>query len=210
MKREVPIALAFVVGVLLTFSFFFTSKPLSQASSMVENWGVLVAAFALGLASVNLIQIHLRRISRSKAADLDWLYSGALIVSMVGIAILGIVKGPTYKTYQFWFDALFVPGQATVYAMTGFFIASAAYRAFRIRNIEAAILLVSAAVLMLANVPVGQMMYSGMPKLGDWLMNIPNLAGQRGMMIGAGIGGIASGLRVLLGIEKSYLGGSSS
>lgn len=210
MKREVPIALAFVVGVLLIASFFFTSKPLTQVSATVEGWGVIVAAFALGLASVNLIQIHVRRIARSKFADLDWLYSGSLVVSMIGIAILGIVKGPTYKTYQFWFDALFVPGQATVYAMTGFFIASAAYRAFRIRNVEAAILLVSAAILMLANVPVGQAIYSGMPKLGDWLMNIPNLAGQRGMMIGAGIGAIASGLRVLLGIEKSYLGGSSS
>ncbi len=208
MKRELPIGVAFVVGLLMCASFFFTYKPLSQASSTVENWGVIVAAFALGLASVNLIQVHLRRISRGKG--LDWLYSGSLIVSMLGIAVLGIVKGPTFKTYQFWFDALFVPGQATVYAMTGFFIASAAYRAFRIRNVEAAILLASAAVLMLANVPIGQMMWRGFPKAGEWLMNIPNLAGQRGMMIGAGIGGIASGLRVLLGIEKSYLGGSSS
>lgn len=210
MKRELPIAIAFVVGALLTLSFFFTNKAVSQASSMVENWGVIVSAFALGLASVNLIQIHMKQIARSRGKGLTWLYSGSLIVSMLFIAILGILKGPTYKTYQFWFDALFVPGQATVYAMTGFFIASAAYRAFRIRNVEAAILLVSAAILMMANVPVGQMIYSGFPKMGDWLMNIPNLAGQRGMMIGAGIGGIASGLRVLLGVEKSYLGGSSS
>lgn len=208
MKRELPIAIAFMVGLLMCASFFFSYKPLSQASSMVENWGVIVAAFALGLASVNLVQIHLRRIMRG--TGLDWLYSGSLIFSMLGMAILGIIKGPTYKTYQFWFDALFVPGQATVYAMTGFFIASAAYRAFRVRNIEAAILLVSAAILMLANVPIGQMMWKRMPEIGSWLMNVPNLAGQRGMMIGAGIGGIASGLRVLLGIEKSYLGGSSS
>lgn len=208
MKREIPIAVAFLVGLVMITSFFFTSKPLTKAATTVENWGVIIAAFALGLASVNLIQIHLRRIRRGKG--LDWLYSGSLIVSMIGIAILGIAKGPTFKTYQFWFDALFVPGQATVYAMTGFFIASAAYRAFRVRNAEAAILLASAAVLMLANVPVGEKIWSGFPALGRWLMDIPNLAGQRGMMIGAGIGGIASGLRVLLGIEKSYLGGSSS
>jgi len=189
-------------------SFFFSYKPLSQAAQTAENWGVIISAFALGLASVNLIQVHAKRISKSKG--LDWLYSGSLIVSMIGIAILGIIKGPTYKGYQFWFDALFVPGQATVYAMTGFFIASAAYRAFRIRNLEGAILLMSAAILMLANVPVGERMWSQLPTVGNWLMDIPNLAGQRGMLIGAGIGGIASGLRVLLGIERSYLGGSSS
>ena len=208
MKRELPIAVAFVVGLLMIVSFFFTSKPLSNAAEIVQDWGVIVSAFALGLASVNLIQIHAKKIARGKG--LDWLYSGSLIVSMIGMALLGIIKGPTYKAYQFWFDALFVPGQATVYAMTGFFIASAAYRAFRVRNVDAAILLVSAAILMLANVPVGERLWSQLPAVGNWLMDIPNLAGQRGMLIGAGIGGIASGLRVLLGIERSYLGGSSS
>ncbi|MGI6164010.1 MAG: hypothetical protein ACOYEQ_08825 [Bacillota bacterium] len=208
MRRELPIALAFAVGVLMIVSFFFPSQPLIQAAKSVENWGVIIAAFALGLASVNLIQIHAKKITRGKG--LDWLYSGALIFSMIGVALLGMIKGPTDKTYQFWFDALFVPGQATVYAMTGFFIASAAYRAFRVRNLDAAILLVSAAILMLGNVPIGKKIWSQFPTIGNWLMDVPNLAGQRGMLIGAGIGGIASGLRVLLGIEKSYLGGSSS
>ncbi len=63
---------------------------------------------------------------------------------------------------------------------------------------------------MLGNVPIGEKIWSQFPTIGNWLMDVPNLAGQRGMLIGAGIGGIASGLRVLLGIEKSYLGGSSS
>lgn len=208
MRRELPIAIAFVVGVLMIISFFFTSESLTQAAQTIQNWGVIVAAFALGLASVNLIRIHVRKISRGNA--LDWLYSGSLVVSMIGIAILGIIKGPTYPGYKFWFNALFVPGQATVYAMTGFFIASAAYRAFRVRNVDAAILLVTAGIVMLGNVPVGEALWSQFPTVKNWFMNIPNLAGQRGMLIGAGIGGIASGLRVLLGIERSYLGGSSS
>ena len=63
---------------------------------------------------------------------------------------------------------------------------------------------------MLANVPVGEKIWSQFPAMGEWLMNVPNLAGQRGMLIGAGIGGIASGIRVLLGIERTYLGGSGS
>ncbi len=208
MRRELPIAVAFIVGMLMIVSFFFTSEPLLEAAKTVQNWGVIIAAFALGLASVNLVQIHAKKITRGKG--LDWLYSGSLIFSMVGMALLGIIKGPTHTTYQFWFDALFVPGQSTVYAMTGFFIASAAYRAFRVRNLDAAILLISAAILMLGNVPIGERIWRQFPVISSWLMDIPNLAGQRGMLIGAGIGGIASGLRVLLGIEKSYLGGSSS
>lgn len=198
----------FLTGLLIITAFFFTSKPLSQASKTIQSWGVIVSAFALGIAAVNLIQVHVKKIARSK--EMDWLYSGALLVALAGMALLGVIKGPANKTYMFWFDALFNPGQATVYAMTGFYIASAAFRAFRIRSIEAAILLVSAAFVMLGNVSVGEAMWKGFPVVGKWLMDVPNLAGQRGMMIGAGIGGIAGGLRVLLGIEKSYLGGSGS
>jgi len=157
---------------------------------------------------VNLIQVHTRKIARE--GGMNWLYSGSLIVALAFMAILGIAKGPTNKIYQFSFNALFTPGQATVYAMTGFYIASAAFRAFRVRNVEAGILLVSAALVMLGNVSVGEAMWAGFPEVGRWLMDIPNLAGQRGMMIGAGIGAIAGGLRVLLGIERSYLGSSGS
>ncbi len=209
MRREVPIAVTFITGVLIVLGFFFTYRPLATASQTIQNWGVIISAFALGIASVNLIQVHIRKIARNQQ-KLDWLYSGALLVALAGMAILGIAKGPTYKTYTFWFDALFTPGQATVYAMTGFYIASAAFRAFRVRNVEAAILLVSAALVMLGNVSVGEAMWKQFPAINKWLMDVPNLAGQRGMMIGAGIGGIAGGLRVLLGIEKSYLGGAGS
>lgn len=208
MRRELPIAATFVTGLLVILAFFVDYKPLGKISTSLQDWGVIISAFALGIASVNLLQIHFRKIARE--GGLNWLYSGALILSLIGMAALGIAKGPTHKTYQFWFNALFTPGQATVYAMTGFYIASAAFRAFRVRNVEAAILLVSAALVMLGNVSVGEALWAGFPKVGSWLMDIPNLAGQRGMMIGAGIGGIAGGLRVLLGIEKSYLGGSGS
>lgn len=208
MRRELPVAVTFITGLLIILAFFVDYKPLARVSSSLQDWGVIISAFALGIASVNLLQVHVRKISRE--GGLNWLYSGALILSLIGMAALGIAKGPTHKTYQFWFNALFTPGQATVYAMTGFYISSAAFRAFRVRNVEAAILLISAALVMLGNISVGEAIWSGFPRVGSWLMDVPNLAGQRGMMIGAGIGGIAGGLRVLLGIEKSYLGSSGS
>jgi len=62
MKRELPMILAFVVGLLMIVSFFFSSEPLVRAANTVQNWGVIIAAFALGLASINLIQIHAKRI----------------------------------------------------------------------------------------------------------------------------------------------------
>ncbi len=38
-------------------------------------------------------------------------------------------------------------------------------------------------------------------------MDYPNLAAQRGIMLGISLGGISQSLRILFGIERSYLGG---
>jgi hypothetical protein len=207
MRSEVPIAVSFIVGFLLVGDFFLNIKPLQDFAKEIQNWGIIVAAFALGLASFNLLRIHGNHIIRKNDS---WPYSAALIVTLVGMAGLGVAQSANHPTYKFWFDNLFSPCQATVYAMTGFYISSAAYRAFRIRTVEASVLLISAAIVMLGRAPVGELMFKGFPDWANWLVNVVNMAGQRGMMIGAGIGAIASGLRVLLGIERGHMGVGSS
>jgi hypothetical protein len=44
------------------------------------------------------------------------------------------------------------------------------------------------------------------PNLANWIMGVPNLAGQRAIMIGIALGVISMCLRVILGIERTYLG----
>ena len=106
-----------------------------------------------------------------------------------------------------------VPLNASMVALLAFYIASAAFRAFRARNLEATVLLIAACIVMFARVPIGEafwMLIFGDGKLGqfqNWIMNVPNVAGRRAIFIGAALGAVATGLRVILGIERSHLGG---
>jgi len=104
------------------------------------------------------------------------------------------------------YDHVFAPCNATMFALLAFFIASAAFRAFRARNVEAALLLGAAILIMLGRAPIGRAISDALPEISDWILDIPNNAGRRAIMMGAALGAIATGLRVILGLERSHLG----
>ncbi len=100
-----------------------------------------------------------------------------------------------------------VPMQSTMFSLLAFFVASASFRAFKARNLEAALLLVTAFIVMLGRVPLGAKVYSHLPELVEWIMMYPNLAAQRGIGLGVGLGIIGTSLKIILGIERGWLGG---
>lgn len=114
--------------------------------------------------------------------------------------------GPSGRVYVWIYDHVFAPCNSTMFALLAFFVASAAFRAFRARNAEAALLLVSAIIILVARAPIGRSISPMLPEFSDWILDIPNNAGRRAIMMGAAIGAIATGLRVILGLERSHLG----
>lgn len=123
------------------------------------------------------------------------------------------------NTYYRWvFYSFFTPLSATMFALLAFFVASASYRAFKIRNAEATVLLLSGIFIMLGRVPLGAYLtawtqkipwlsWLHLPVIQEWLYQYPNAAGARAIMIGIGLGIVGTSLRVILGIEKSFMGG---
>jgi hypothetical protein len=114
--------------------------------------------------------------------------------------------GKSGRVYLWFYDHVFDPCNSTMFALLAFFIASAAFRAFRARNTEAALLLGAAILVMIGRAPVGGYISDFFPDLASWILDIPNNAGRRAIMMGAALGGIVTGLRVILGIERSHLG----
>jgi len=211
MKKEVPLAIIFTLAVLYIVANYFTGNvALNSLKSSLDQWYLAVEAWIIAIGMVNLAQIHGRRMAQKKEG---WFYSGWLIVCMFGmlLASLFVFKNASHAGWQFMYNQLIAPMNATVYATLVFYIGSAAYRSFRMRSLEAGILLVVAVVMMLGRVPLGAMLLRGnttFATAADWLLTVPNAAGMRGIQIGACLGGLATALRIMLGIERNWIGGT--
>lgn len=136
------------------------------------------------------------------------LKSNHIFIHQGGIGFLSLFY--LYGGFQFSYMWIYTALGSTMFSILAFFVASAAYRAFKARTLEATLLLLSAFIVMLGRVTFGEMIANisgiNVPEITDWLMNYPNTAGQKAIMIGIALGLISTSLRVILGIEKSYLG----
>jgi hypothetical protein len=114
--------------------------------------------------------------------------------------------GKEGRPFVWLYDHVFAPCNATMFALLAFFVASAAFRAFRARNVEAGLLLGGAILVMLGRVPIGRLISETLPSIAQWILDVPNNGSRRAIMMGAAIGAITTGMRILLGIERSHIG----
>ncbi|MGQ9661852.1 MAG: hypothetical protein ACUVWX_05865 [Kiritimatiellia bacterium] len=133
------------------------------------------------------------------------------VTDQMPIGFLGPLEPRTRlkeKDLTTWlYEAVQRPASATQYSLLGFFICSAAYRTFRAKTPLAAVLLVSALIVMLGQVPISALLWDKIPVLSGWLLDIPNMAVKRAILFGICVGSVGTSLRVMFGIERSYMGG---
>lgn len=185
---------------------FMIPHPISrQFGSTVNKWYIVLAAFALVLAIGNLIRHHSTKIRRKKT---NWQYSIVTLSGMVAMSIIGFAGGiDPDSLYQTIYLNVLAPLGSTMFALLAYYMASAAYRSFRARSLEATLLLAAAFIVMIGFMPFGQYISPRLPAFAEWIMKVPNMASQRGIMFGVAFGSIATALKIILGIERSWLGG---
>lgn len=209
--RIIATVVAISSGILVLAGYFVESLPsyfvesLRGISTLFLDWAAIVIAFSLLLGLFTLLRVHLNKVLKKEPGRI---YSIVLISSVVLTLIAGVVYGgPNSAVGQGIFIHILRPLEATIFAMMVFFIASAAYRAFRIKNFETFLFVAFAIIVLLGQVPAGYQLWADFPLIKEWVMAVPILAGTRGILLGVALGTIATAIRILLGADRPYADG---
>jgi len=214
LKRELPLFVTAVIGLFMILSFFVPHQLVSVPADFLQQCAVIVVAFGYVLGGANVLRVNFDGIYKKQPG---WIYKIVLVVSLLATVVIGAVEGPGFLNpgmrSKWIYDHIYSNMTATMFALLAFFIASAAFRAFRIRTTEAALLAIAALIVMLGRVPLSNALTEWLPEgvrlqvVQEWIMEVPQNAAKRAILMGAALGVMATGLRVILGIERSYLSG---
>ncbi len=210
LRRQLPLVITFVTGIMFAMQYY-VPHPLSEAAlTTVTNWLQIIGLFALVLGITSLFHIHAVKIRRQEAG---WgysvvLYAGIALTTAVGLWVTGQETLNGAMTAFGWIYTYgMVPLQGTMFALLAFFIASAAYRSFRAKSREAALLLLAAVIVMMGRVPLGEYLLPLSGDISQWIMNVLNASVRRAILIGISLGAVALSIKIIFGLERTYLGG---
>lgn len=193
------------------------NKLQSDLEPKVADYLVLLGWMAAFLGTINLFRHHGLVVLRRRP---NWLYSSVFFLSLFFMLICSAVFYPKSVAFvrlpdpvHFAENFIADPLIATILGLLGFYITSAAYRAFRVKNIEATVMMLIAVFVMLGNVPALEpLTRNGLlhtvfdqlhfPLWRDWIMNKGNAAVFRALNFGLAIGVVAMSIRIIFGIER--------
>jgi hypothetical protein len=189
--------------VILIAAYYLNIPWLASMSKELLDWAVILSAFALLVASFSLVRKHMLSIAaKEKTAP----YSVWLLCVFAATAGTGVFLGTNAASFKFMYDNILSPIAASMMGSIVFYFVSAAYRTFRAKSLEAFLLLLACIVVMMGRSTIGTAIWPGFSGSADWLLGVPNTAANRGIIIGSALGLVSAGARLLLGIDRSYLG----
>ena len=205
LKRVLPTSIAIVAGIFVLLSVFVPSASFGALGLYFIDTAIIIAAFALILGVIHVLRVHGRKIREAQPGRP---YSFVLIAAMLIVLTVGLLtipgrsSGPSQPAIQWIFENIQAPIQASLSGLLVFFIVTAGYRLLRARSLEAAVMLIVVIIVLLGQVTLG--LVPVLPKQKDWILDVPAMAGVRGILLGVALGALLTGIRLLLGVERPY------
>jgi hypothetical protein len=239
-KKRIAVIVTFVCGLYYVLEFYLPAKSrhlffwrashTNPFSPMIDAVGVatlVIGGFTFFLAAFNLGLVHAKAI---RARRPGYYNSVVFFLAFIAMAVFGLWQSyapaavvlrhhgilprlTAQQVHGYLFNSTYVPLNATLFSVLAFYMATAAFRAFRVRSAEAGFMMVAAFICMLGQVPLGMWLthhlplhgplsYLRMEAMANWILGVFSMAGLRGVTFGIFVGALAMSLRLWLNLER--------
>jgi len=200
-------AITISIGLIVLVGYFIELPILSVVKQVLLQWSIPIAAVALLVGIANLFTVHWRKASGGQKNSI---YSALLIFSLLATVVVTGFFGPTAPWSLWIFNYIQIPVEASLMAILAVALALAAVRLLRKRlNLFSAIFLATGVLMLLGTAPLFGITLPGFHGpfgVRAMIAQIPAVAGARGILLGVALGSVATGLRILMGVDRPYRG----
>ena len=207
-KKRLPVILVFIVGFVITTDWFIVWEPLQNVTKNLMNFQVIMYGAMMYFSMINLYTVHSQRIRKNLREKnyYDVFTSGLLLFFLTIAVVIGNVYGKNSTAYSFIYDNFRTPLAYAGGIHLTLFIAAATYRVIKPKTKETTVFFIAALLTLMSNIPYITVSVPALMTIRTWLTDVVVKSSYRAITIGLGLGGILLGLRILLGIDTSYLG----
>jgi len=198
LNLQAPVAtlIALIAGWIILLSYVFPIESLTSLRNDILGWVVIASAAALLVGMVNLFSVHVGKIQGGKGSVF---YSLALVAAMIVTFAFTLLQGPEGNIPQWLFTYIQIPVESSLMAVMTVTLTYASARLLTRRmSIYSAIFAITLVLTLISINPI----------LGiqTTITRILASAGARGILLGVGLGTIATGIRILIASDRPYGG----
>jgi hypothetical protein len=206
MKRLIGLLLLMLIavsaGLIVLSGYFFPETFLLGLRSILVNWFVIIAAFALIVAAFRLLQMQWKNIQKFNTESL---YSWLLVVSMIATVVVILIFGQSSQAALWIINYLILPIETSLIAVLAVFLVYMLVHSLSHTHTLFSTVFGLTSVMMLAlhvaslwvNIPWFDMLKS-------WIYQTWSLGVIRAILIGVALGALTTGIRVLMGADRPF------
>jgi hypothetical protein len=205
MRAPLSTFVAILAGGLVLLGYFLPIEPLQSVRILLVQWAVILAAFGLLVGVINLGKTHWLKVRNHQPGRA---YSLLLLIALILTAVVVLVSGPTGSLSMWAFNNIQLPIESSLAALLAIVLAYTSVRLlYRRPNLFSVVFVITALFVLLGTAPI--FLFNEIPELSmlrSTIIQVPALAGTRGILLGVGLGTLATTIRILMGVNRPYGG----
>jgi uncharacterized membrane protein YesL len=201
-RIKASVIVAILTGAIMLLGYFLPGAFFASVRDVMLRSGMIIGTVALLLGVGNLLQVHLRKIREQRPGHL---YSIFMVISLFSVFAVVVLFGPAHP-YSVWVvSEIQRPLEIGLMGLLAVVLLLAGVRLlFRRQALGTLVFFLTAFLVLLGTAPLPFISLPFLEGLRNWIVQVPTVAGARGIILGVALGATATGLRVLLGFDQPY------